>query len=149
MTESEIYKELGVLTKSKDRWEENIPYVTSLMASDSVKVKAKALWMLWEMGLAFPQSIKDSVDAVAAFLDSADPLLRERAVNALGRIGRGCFGSIESYWAGLFQFAHDEAPGVRLAFVKPYIDQLRTLSETDPNRVVRIHSLGAIKAATS
>lgn len=32
MTESEIYKELGVLTKSKDRWEENIPYVTSLLA---------------------------------------------------------------------------------------------------------------------
>ena len=65
MTESEIYKELGVLTKNKGQWEENIPYVTSLLASDSVKVKAKALWMLGEMGFAFPQSIKDSVDATS------------------------------------------------------------------------------------
>ena len=65
MTESEIYKELGVLTKNKVQWEENIPYVTSLLASNSVKVKAKALWMLGEMGLAFPQSIKDSVDATS------------------------------------------------------------------------------------
>ena len=34
----------------------------------------------------------------------------------------------------------------RLQFVKPYLEQLRTLSETDGNRVVRIHCLGAIKA---
>ncbi len=27
MNESEIYKELGALTKDKSKWEENIPYV--------------------------------------------------------------------------------------------------------------------------
>ena len=27
----------------------------------------------------------------------------------------------------------------------PYLKQLRDLAETDPNRVVRIHCLGAIK----
>ncbi len=26
MTEAELYKELGVLTKEKDRWAESIPY---------------------------------------------------------------------------------------------------------------------------
>lgn len=36
MTESELYKELGTLTKEKDRWEESIPYVSSLLIHDSV-----------------------------------------------------------------------------------------------------------------
>ena len=58
MSESETYKELGALTKCKERWEECIPYVASLLTSDSVKIQAKALWMLGEMGLAFPEAIK-------------------------------------------------------------------------------------------
>jgi HEAT repeat protein len=191
-------KSLGELTKSKERWEESIPYVASLLASDSVKIQAKALWMLGEMGLAFPLSIKDHVAAVAAFLESSEPFLRERAVNALGRIGRGCYESVEPYWPGLFRFAEDDSAGVRLAFiwaseniamntpdpyqyhmpvfakllddgddkvrmeapeifrvlgkhrpdfVKPYLEQLHSHAETDLNRVVRIHCLGAIRAA--
>ncbi len=117
MTESELYKNLGTLTKSKDQWEENIPYVASLLSSESTKIKAKALWLLGEMGLKFPLAIKDTVPAIAAFCDSAEPILRERAVNALGRIGRGCFPSVEPYWAGLFRFAYDEEASVRLAFI--------------------------------
>ena len=35
----------------------------------------------------------------------------------------------------------------RPEFVTPYLETLRRLSETDPNRVVRIHCAGAIKAA--
>ena len=124
--------------------------------------------------------------------------MRERAINALGRIGRGRVQVIEPYWTGLFRFASDEEPKVRLAFiwaseniavntpdffedlmpvfekllhdaddkvrmeapeifrvlgkrrpefVRPYLEQLRQISETDSNRVVRIHCLGAIKAA--
>lgn len=34
----------------------------------------------------------------------------------------------------------------RPEFVTPFLKQLRELSETDDNRVVRIHCLGAIKA---
>ena len=196
--DSTLYKELGVLTKSKELWEKNIPYVASLLASESTKIKSKALWLLGEMGLAFPLSIMDYVPAIAAFCDSTEPLLRERAVNALGRIGRGRFKSIEPYWADLFRFAQDEEASVRLAFVwaseniatvapvpyknqlplyaallydgndkvrmeapemfrvlgkrrpdfvKPYLEQLRNIAETDTNRVVRIHCLGAIRAA--
>ena len=197
MTDSELYKSLSALTKDKEVWEENIPYVESLLSADSVKIKSKALWMLGEMGLAFPSSIKNSVDAIASFLDSTEPILRERAINALGRIGRGCFNSVELYWNDLFRFAHDEDANVRLAFiwasenianntpdpykdhmplfaellhdsddrvrmeapeifrvlgkrkpdfVKPYIERLRNIAETDSNRVVKIHCQGAIRA---
>ncbi len=198
MTDSGLYKNLGALTKSKDLWEENIPYVASLLSSESSKIKAKALWLLGEMGLKFPISIKDIVPAITDFCDSAEPLLRERAVNALGRIGRGCYPSVELYWDSLFRFARDKEASVRLAFiwaseniatntpdpykdylplfaellqdsddrvrmeapeifrvlgkrrpefVKPYLDLLLNIAETDSNRVVRIHCLGAVKAA--
>ena len=197
MTDSELYKSLSALTKNKKVWEENIPYVESLLTSESVKIKSKALWMLGEMGLAFPSSIKNSVDAIASFRNSTEPILRERAINALGRIGRGCFNSVEPYWDDLFRFAHDEDASVRLAFiwaseniatntpdpykdhmplfvemlhdsddrvrmeapeifrvlgkrkpdfVKPYIERLRNIAETDSNRVVKIHCQGAIRA---
>ena len=180
MTEAELYRELGRLTKEKNRWKESIPYVSSLFTHESLKIQAKALWLLGEMGLIYPQSVQDAVPSIAFLLNSPEPLLRERAVNALGRIGRGSYSVIEPYWAGLFRFASDEEPKVRLSFIwaseniatntpdiyedripvfaellhdkrrpefiKPYIEQLRQISETDKNRVVRIHSLGAIKA---
>ena len=197
MTETDLYKELGMLTKDKGRWKESIPYISSLLTHDSVKIQAKALWLLGEMGLAHPQSVQDTVPAIASFCDSQVPLLRERAVNALGRIGRGDYHVIEPYWPDLFRFASDEESKVRLSFiwaseniatntpdiyqdyilvfekllhdtddkvrmeapeifrvlgkrkpefVMPYVEQLRQISETDENRVVRIHCLGAIKA---
>ena len=117
MIESELYKELGELTKNKDRWEESIPYISSLLSHDSVRIQAKALWLLGEIGLVFPRSVQDAVPAIASFLDSSEPLLRERAINALGRIGRGSYQVIEPYWTGLFRFASDEEPKARLAFI--------------------------------
>jgi len=198
MTEKELYIELGILTKNRDRWKERIPYVSSLLRHESVKIQAKALWLLGEMGLMYPQSVQDTVPDIAVFLDSPEPLLRERALNALGRIGRGSYSLVEPYWTDLFRFASDDNPKVRLAFiwaseniamntpdiyeehlpifaellhdtedkvrmeapeifrvlgkrrpefVRPYLEQLRKISETDENRVVRIHCLGAIKAA--
>ena len=198
MSESELYKELGTLTKDRNRWEECIPFVSSLLAHESIKIQAKALWLLGEMGLAYPYLIEEAVPGIVPFLDSSEPVLRERALNALGRIGRGRWDLIEPYWAGLFRFASDQDAKVRLSFiwaseniavntpdpygpympvfaellldsddkvrmeapeifrvlgkrrpefVKPWLDQLRNISETDSNRVVRIHCLGAIKAA--
>ena len=105
MNESELYKKLGELTKNRNEWEESIPYVSSLLDHDSVKIQAKALWLLGEMGLAYPISVQDSVPVMASFFDSSAPLLRERAVNAFGRIGRGSYQVIERYWKDLFRFA--------------------------------------------
>ncbi len=117
MTDSELYKSLGVLTKNKDGWEKSIPYVSSLLSSGSIRIRAKALWLLGEMGLKYPSSVRDSVPAVASFLDSEEPLLRERAINALGRIGRSDYLLIEPYWSDLFRFASDREAKVRLSFI--------------------------------
>ena len=197
MKEAELYKELGKLTKEKDKWKDSIPYVSSLLKHESVKIQAKALWLLAEMGLEYPELVKNSISDIVSFCDSSEPLLRERALNALGRIGRAEYQLIEPYWKDMFRFAADEEPNVRLSFiwaseniatntpdiysehmsvferllhdpddkvrmespeifrvlgkrrpelVLPYLDLLQEISETDENRVVRIHSLGAIKA---
>ena len=92
MTESELYKNLGTLTKGKDQWEENIPYVASLLLSESTKIKAKTLWLLGEMGLKFPLAIKDGVPAIAAFCDSAEPS-GGVVMPPSNRIGLACFAS--------------------------------------------------------
>ena len=117
MSESDLYKELGSLTKDKSKWAESVPYVTSLLSHESVKIQAKSLWLLGEIGLAHPLSVRDTVPAVASFLDKSVPLLRERAVNALGRIGRGDYRMIEPYWKDMFRFASDEDSKVRLSFI--------------------------------
>ncbi|MBR7041100.1 MAG: HEAT repeat domain-containing protein [Clostridia bacterium] len=198
MDEKELYRALGALTKDESRWEGSVPYVASLLGHGSVKIRGKALWLLGETGLKHPMSVKDAVPRIAAFLESPEPLLRERALNALGRIGRADFRLIQPYWEGLFRFASDgdakvrlsfiwaseniaantpdiygesmrvfekllndpdskvrmEAPEIfrvlgkrRAEFVKPFIEKLRRISETDEDRVVRIHCLGAVKAA--
>ena len=198
MNESELYKDLGMLTKDKTRWKESISYVSSLLDHESEKIRAKALWLLAEIGLEYPLLVKETVPAIVSFCSSPVPLLRERAITALGRIGRGSYQVIEPYWADLFRFAGDEDSKVRLSFiwaseniatntpdiyehsmpvfekllhdpddkvrmeapeifrvlgkrrpefVTPFADLLRDISETDENRVVRIHSLGALRAA--
>ncbi len=200
MTESELYNELGKLTDNKDKWEESIPYVSSLLTHKSVKIQAKALWLLGEIGLVHPLSVRDTVPEIASFCDSPSPQLRERAAGSLGRIGRGNYHVIEPYWTGLFRLASDAEAKVRLSFiwaseniatntpdiyenympvftallqdaddkvrieapeifrvlgkrkpefVKPFLEQLQRIAETDSNRIVRIHCLGAIRATES
>ena len=106
MSDSELYKELGVLTKDNTKWKESIPYISSLLTHESVKIQAKALWLLGEMGLAYPQSMQDAIPSIASFCNSNDPLLRERAVNALGRIGRGDYQALTKFRAkGLLEFS--------------------------------------------
>ena len=70
MSEAELYRALGALTRQRDRWRESIPRVAALLGHDSVKIQAKVLWLLGEMGLAHPDSIAGAVSAVAAFRDA-------------------------------------------------------------------------------
>jgi len=115
--ESELYRTLGALTKRKEDWKESIPSVASLLEKHSLKITAKALWLLGEMGMIHPEEIQPYVGQIASFLDSSDSLLQERALNALGRIGRARFASIEPYWGKTFVLAKHKNPQVRLAFI--------------------------------
>ena len=40
MNESDLYKELGALIKDKTKWKESIPYVSSLLTCESIKIQA-------------------------------------------------------------------------------------------------------------
>ena len=40
MTESELYRELGALTKNRSRWEAEIPYVERISAGRTHEVRA-------------------------------------------------------------------------------------------------------------
>ena len=117
MTDTELYKRLADLTRSKELWAENIPYVVSLLENRSPRIMAKALWLLGEMGLRYPEEIVGTVGRIASFIDSQDDLLRERALNALGRIGRARFDVIEPWLEKIFGLAADSNPRVRLAFI--------------------------------
>ncbi len=117
MDEKRLYSELGLLTNNKSQWEKNIDYIGSLLIGNSPKITAKALWMLGEMGLQYPEKIEPYVDKIAPFLESEDDLLRERSVNALGRIGRANFKLIAPYFDFLFKRSTDSCPNVRLSFI--------------------------------
>ena len=197
-TEQEILHKLTVLTKDKNSWPLRISNVAVEMSHLSIRVRAKALWLLGEMGLLYAEQVSPHVEAIARFLTAKEALLRERALNALGRIGRGDYSLIEPYLPGMRLLASDGEPPVRLAFiwaceniatnapelfendmplfaallgdgndrvrieapeivrvlgkrkpdyVMPYLSLLKESVENDPERVVRIHVAGVIRAA--
>lgn len=117
MTDKEQYRELVALTKKKEDWKANIAKVGSLLENQSPTITAKALWLLGEMGLLHPEEIVSLVSHIASFLDSPCDLLRERALNALGRIGRARFETVKPYWEKMFRLANDHNPRVRLSFI--------------------------------
>ena len=112
-----MYRELGQLTKDKTIWKQNIPYVASLLKNQSPKITAKAMWLLGEMGLIYPQEIAPYTKEIASFIVSENDLLRERTANALGRIGRADYKLIAPYFKELFILAGDKSSNVRLSFI--------------------------------
>ena len=121
--DKEILKELREITKTKENWGEVIDDVANkLNENHSVIVKAKILWLLGEMGLNYPLEVKKYVADIADYIDDDCPKLRERSVNALGRIGRA-----------------DKH------LIAPYLEKLQWLADNDTHPVVRIHSTGAIR----
>ena len=196
-TDNEILNELRELTNDKGNWKANINDV-ALKLNDgySVAVKAKALWLLGEMGLKYPREIESHVNDIASYLEDDDSKLRERSANAIGRIGRADNDLVIDYMDKLMKMKDDESANVRHAFiwaceniatnapdlfcdkldiffemisdsedkvrieapemfrvigktrpncVGPYLKRLEYFAENDENRIVRIHSAGAIR----
>ena len=116
-SDKSLYSNLSALTKNKDAWQESIPYVGSLLENQPPKITAKALWLLREMGLQYPETIAPYVGKIASFMDAPNDLFRERALNALGRIGRARFELVQPHWEKMFGLASDSTPQVRLSFI--------------------------------
>ena len=127
--DKDLYRELGTLTKRKEDWKDTIPFVGSLLENQSPNITAKALWLLGEMGLQYPEEIEPYVASIASFLYSE--LLHDRD------------DKVRMEAPEMFRVLGKRRPH----FVKPYLELLRNISETDSNRVVRIHCLGAVRAA--
>ena len=196
-TDNEILNELRELTNDKGNWKANIHDVAHKLNDDySVAVKAKALWLLGEMGLKYPREIESHVNDIASYLEDDDSKLRERSANAIGRIGRADNDLVIDYMDKLMKMKDDESANVRHAFiwaceniatnapdlfcdkldiffemisdsedkvrieapemfrvigkqkpdyVIPYLEKLEWIAQNDENRIVRIHSAGAIR----
>ena len=116
--DKEILKELREITKTKENWGEVIDDVANkLNENHSVIVKAKILWLLGEMGLNHPLEVKKHVADIASYLHDDCYKLRERSVNALGRIGRADKHLIVPYLDKIMKMRKDQVDDVRLAFV--------------------------------
>ncbi|EPF27153.1 hypothetical protein HMPREF1221_00736 [Treponema socranskii subsp. paredis ATCC 35535] len=113
-----ILKELRAITKDKANWQTAIDDVAPKLGKHySEDVKAKALWLLGEMGLYYPSLIQPHIKQIADYLKDDNPKLRARSVNALGRIGRADKTLILPYFDTLMDMRCDTEEAVRLAFV--------------------------------
>ncbi|HEL0567024.1 TPA: hypothetical protein TUT10_001559 [Streptococcus equi subsp. zooepidemicus] len=114
----EILRELRHITKNKEKWNTIIDEVaTYLNENHSDDVKAKVIWLLGEMGLSYPVKIKKYVADIANYLHDDCYKLRERSVNALGRVGRADKTLIVPYLDKIMEMRKDNVDEVRLAFV--------------------------------
>ena len=116
--EKEMLKELREIQKSNEDWKDNIDNVAEKLNENySVNVKAKALWILGEMGLRYPQQVEVHIERIAEYLEDDYPKLRERSINALGRIGRADKNLVIPYLDKLIEARNDNTAKVRLSFV--------------------------------
>lgn len=116
--DKELLRELRVITKNKENWSANIDNVAGKLNEEhSIEVKAKILWLLGEMGLNYPMQVRIYIEDIVGHLEDEHPKLRERAVNALGRIGRADKNLVISYLDKLMKMKDDQADNVRLAFI--------------------------------
>ena len=97
------------------------------MAEDEEpKVRLSFIWASENIATNTPDVYADHMEVFAKLLKDEDDKVRMEAPEIFRVLGKR-----------------------RPEFVRPYIGRLRTLSETDENRVVRIQSLGAIRATGS
>ena len=197
MGDKVILKELADMTKDRQSWKVNIDCVADKLDNAySNVVRAKALWLLGEMGLRHPKEIEGYVEDIVSYMDNDDSKLRERSINAIGRIGRADKNLIIPHLDKLMDMRLDEYENARHAFVwaceniastapelfcekldifydmifdsgqkvrieapemfrvigkqkpdcvTPYLEKLEWIAQNDENRIVRIHSAGAIR----
>lgn len=110
---------MRTITKDKESWKANVDFVALKLNDDySVAVKAKALWLLGEIGLKYPEEIEPHINDIAGYLENDESKLRERSANAIGRIGRADKDLIIDYIDTLMKLKYDKTENVRHAFIR-------------------------------
>lgn len=118
LDEKAILNDLRDITRNRECWKENIDDVSNYLNENySLAVKAKALWLLGEMGLKHPQEIERYVEDIASYMEDENPKLRERSTNAIGRIGRSGKNLVIPHLDRLMKLRYDESENVRHAFI--------------------------------
>jgi len=103
------------------------PYWEGLFrfASDEdAKVRLSFIWASEKIAANTPDIYENSMTLFAKLLQDPDDQVRMEAPEIFRVVGKR-----------------------RPDFVRPYLEQLELISETDSNRVVRIHCQSAVKAA--
>jgi hypothetical protein len=95
-----------------------------LATDDAPRVRLSFIWASENIAANTPDVYENDMAVFEKLLYDADDKVRMEAPEVFRVLGKR-----------------------RPAFVRPYLELLRQISETDSNRVVRIHCLGAIKAA--
>lgn len=114
----EILRQLRDISKDKLNWKSNIELVADKLNENySDSVKAKALWILGEMGLKYPRVIEKYLNDIVHYMNDGNSKLRERSTNALGRIGRADENLIIPHMDKLMKMRYDESENVRHAFI--------------------------------
>lgn len=145
--EDTLYRELSQFTKDKTIWKEKIPYVASLLKNQSPQISAKAMWLLGEMGLLYPQEIATYTEDIARFIASE---------NISTNTPAACINFLHVFEKLLDdenERVRMEAPEIfrvigkrKSELVLPYLEKLNYVVAHDANKVVCIHARGAIKA---
>ena len=105
------------------------PYWADLFrfaTDEEAKVRLSFIWASENIATNAPDIYEDSMPVFEKLLHDADDKVRMEAPEIFRVLGKR-----------------------RPEFVRPYVAQLRQISETDESRVVRIHCLSAIKATES
>ena len=116
--DNDLLMQLRDINKNRECWDDNIDDVAAMLKENySVAVKAKALWILGEMGLRYPAKIERYVGDIVRYMEDDDSKLRERSTNAMGRIGRAEKNLVIPHFDKLMNMRFDESENVRHAFV--------------------------------
>lgn len=99
--------------------------LSCLAHDEDASVRLAFIWASENIAAQTPDPYKDYMPLYAELLRDLDDRVRMEAPEMFRVIGKR-----------------------RPEYVEPYLEQLRTLAETDTNRLVRIHCMGAIKAST-
>ncbi len=117
-TDTQVEEMLSLMRSITNNPEQGKEYFESIyecIDSDSLKLQAKAICTVGEMGFHYSELIDQTIlSKILALLHHEQPLIRQRALCALGRIGRsnGCI--IEPHLEKLLSLLNDIDGEVRM-----------------------------------